>query len=127
MSTHLVDTNIIIRLVTNDIPELADHAAAQLDALASDSVELPLYVLAEAVYVLALNENYSYSRTLVQTALQAIIAIPQFSLDHKVAYAALNFFAAEKLDFVDCLLLAQHQTNNQILLTFDKPLKSKLT
>jgi predicted nucleic-acid-binding protein len=126
MATHIVDTNIIVRLVTNDVPYLADQAAAQLEHLADDSVELPLYVLAESVYVLAFNTNYLYSHELVATALQHIIGIEQFSLSREVAISALDFFRTTNLDFVDCLLLGLAKNTGQTLLTFDKALLRKL-
>jgi predicted nucleic-acid-binding protein len=125
--THLVDTNVIIRLVTNDLPELAAQATAQLNQLDNNSVELPLYVLAESVYVLAYNASYKFSRELTATALQKVVEMSPFNLDRSIASAALTAFQNTKLDFVDCLLLAQTQITSRTLLTFDKPLLRQLT
>ena len=113
-------------MATNDVPQLRQKAGALLEPLPDDSVELPLYIVAEAVYVLTQNNAYDYTRDLTATLLKGIIAFMQFSCSRDTANRALDLFAATKLDFVDCLLLARNQLHHQTVLTFDKALLSKL-
>ncbi len=122
MALAIIDTNLVIRLVTYDVPELAHQAEAMIDPMDDKMIELPLYVLAEVVYVLAYNRHYQYSRDRINKSLHHIINIPQFRLNHSIARQALNVFAHTKLDFVDCLLLAERNHAGQNLLTFDKEL-----
>lgn len=122
MAFAIIDTNFLVRLVTYDVPELAREAEAIIDPIGDDMIELLLYVLAEVVYVLAYNPHYKYSRNRINKSLFKLIDIPQFRLNRGVAKQALNIFNLTKLDFVDCLLLAERNQNGQKLLTFDKEL-----
>lgn len=126
MSRYLVDTNILVRLITNDVPDLAQRAEAMISPLDDGVVELPLYVLAEVVYVLAYNTNYLYSRERIRKSLLVVIGIPQFSVNRQLIGQVVNTFTQIKLDFVDCLLLCHgNQTASQVL-TFDKKLLREL-
>lgn len=126
MPPYVIDANILVRLATFDIPELAHQARSLLQPMADESVELPLYILAEVVYVLAYNTNYQYPRSKISDKLLIISSFPQFTASRETIRQTLEFFATTKLDFVDCLLLAKHQLHNQTVLTFDKALLRKL-
>lgn len=125
-AAYLVDTNILVRLTTFDVPTLARQARAMIEPLSDGNVELPLHVLAETVYVLAYNQNYQYSRSRIADSLRTITSINQLSLDVQVAGHALTSFKHTKLDFIDCLLLAQAKFTGQTVLSFDKKLLAKL-
>lgn len=126
MPPYVVDANLLIRIATFDIPEQARQTTSLLESLLDQSVELPLYILAEVVYVLASHTAYQYPRSQITSKLVTITSLPQFSLDHATAHQALNLFSTTTLDFADCLLLAQNHTHHQTVLTFDKPLLRKL-
>lgn len=123
MTDYLVDTNIFVRLITNDVPELAQAAEAMITPLADKSIELPLYVLAEVVYVLAYNPHYRYDRPRIVRSLRVIVGLPQFELERAVVERALEVFARRKLDFVDCLLAGSSAETGREVLTFDKKLR----
>jgi predicted nucleic-acid-binding protein len=125
MALYVIDTNILIRLVTNDVPALARQAEAKIAPLGDNMIDLPLYVLSEAVYVLAYNQHYQYSRQRITDSLFALISIPQFQLNRGLVGQTLNTFNHSKLDFVDCLLLCQSTQAGQSILTFDKELRRK--
>ncbi len=122
MALYVVDTNILVRLITNDVPRLAQEAEAKITPLADNMIELPLYVLAEVVYVLAYNQSYQYSRRRINKSLFAIINIPQFFINRDLVGSALNAFSHTALDFVDCLLISHRDQTAQTVLTFDKKL-----
>lgn len=127
MKPYIVDTNILVRLITFDVPTLAQQASQQLQPLADNSVELPLYVLAEVVYVLSYGPQYQYSRQDIADSLLTITTnFPQFELDRHLLQQVLAHFTTTKLDFVDCLLLATNHLHHQTVLTFDKSLLRKL-
>lgn len=126
MATATIDTNLLVRLITYDVPELAHKAEALIDPLGDEMIELPLYVLAEVVYVLAYNPQYCYSRSQINQSLFKVLEIPQFRLNRNVAQQALNIFNLTKLDFVDCLLMAETYHGGRQLMTFDKVLLKEL-
>lgn len=126
MALYVVDTNILVRLITNDVPKLAEEAEAKIAPVADNMIELPLYVLAEVVYVLAYNQNYQYSRDRIKKSLFAIMNIPQFAINRGLVGQALNTFYNSTLDFVDCLLIGHQNQTAQTVLTFDKKLQREL-
>ena len=127
MTAYLVDTNILVRLITNDVPKLAQEAEAMITPVEDDMIELPLYVLAEVVYVLAYNQNYQYSRDRISNSLQAVINIPQFKINRGLVGQTLDRFSQTKLEFVDCLLVCQTNQTGQQVLSFDKKLKKEIS
>ncbi len=126
MAETVVDTNILIRLITGDVPEQANQVKSILSTAPTASIELPLYVLSEAAYVLSFNPIYRLPRAQIAASFDTIIYLDAFELDRPLAGQAINLFRSSKFDFVDCLLLAQKQLYNQTVLTFDKPLQKQL-
>ncbi len=67
--TGFLDTNVVIRYITNDPPRLADRAAAILDS--DEDFEVTGVVLAEAAHVLA--SYYRLSRAEIIDALLELL------------------------------------------------------
>jgi predicted nucleic acid-binding protein len=116
-----VDTNVVLRLITGDVPELAQQAAERI-AEATDDLIVPDYVFAEAATVLEFNSHYRWSRAHIVAGLEDISAMSHLKIDPEVAQAIVLYKSHPKLDFVDCLLAtaANHQRTH--IMTFDKDL-----
>lgn len=104
--THFVDTNIFIRLLTQD------DAAKSADCLKllkrAESGEITLFtsesVIAEVIYVLSSPALYRTSRTELVMALVPVITNRGLEIDHKASILqALERFAITRFDFEDCL------------------------
>ncbi|MGH7196098.1 MAG: PIN domain-containing protein [Candidatus Saccharimonadales bacterium] len=118
-----VDTNILVRLVTNDVPDLAAAAISKVRQSKRGELIILDAVLVELFFVLeSRNQPYRLSRDKVEILFRGILKLPQFQISD-MALAAFEIFTANpKLDFADCLLLAHAGRQSTQILTFDKDL-----
>ncbi len=112
----LLDANAVCRYLVCDIPEQAQKAAETIEA---GEAELTIEVLAECIYVLA--GFYGKPRADVARVLDALLD-EVWCAREEVARESLARYGAGKLDFVDCVLLAEATLNGREVLTFDKKL-----
>jgi predicted nucleic acid-binding protein len=119
-----LDTNIFIRYLTQDDPDKAARAytlfqeVERVDRLVTTTEA----VIAEVVYVLASKTLYNVPRPLIAQRLDTILDLRGFRLAYKTVYRqALDRFAATRLDFTDCLIIARmEQTKIATLFSFDR-------
>lgn len=118
-SMRLIDANVILRFVLNDNAEMAQRAA---EVIASGAYTKP-EVIAEVVYVL--KNVYSTPKDEIKSIIHGLSDIIQIENTSCVVYA-IDIFASTSLDFVDCLLVAYHLLNGELVFTFDKKLNKHL-
>ena len=98
-----IDTNVIVRHLTGDPPEMATRATA---FLASESeILLADLVLAETVYVL--ESFYKAPREQIAAAMRSLLAMPSVvTVDPAVLLRALEVYERDRLDFAEAYLVA---------------------
>ena len=116
--TAFVDTNVLIRHLTGDPPELAARATRYLAA--ADELLLPDLILAEVAYVL--ESFYETPRAGVATTLRAVLAFPAIRvLDADLLQRAVEVYDVHRLDFADAYLVASaERTGVGIIASFDR-------
>lgn len=116
--TAFIDTNVIIRHLTGDPPELAARATARLAQ--GDRLLLADLVVAECVYVL--ESFYEVERGRVAELMRAAIALPSISVtDRPTLLRALEVYELERLDFAEAYLVAAAETTGVgAVLSFDR-------
>jgi predicted nucleic-acid-binding protein len=112
----LLDANAVCRYLVHDIPGQAEKTAEVIDA---GVAELTIEVLAECIYVFT--GFYGKPRADVARVLGALLDETWCGRE-EVARKSLALYGAGKLDFVDCVLLAESIVNDRAVLTFDKKL-----
>lgn len=123
MHGAVVDTNILLRIATGDLPVKAKAAAQLIKGYGPGAIVLPEAVLAEAVFVLRSKKNYNLSRPEVRDCLKEILELEQLLCDRTLFGLALQSYASTKFDFVDCLALAYVKAGQAgKLLSFDTAL-----
>ncbi len=115
----LVDANVILRYLLDDSEEFSLRAR---EIVASGAWLLP-EVLAEVVYVL--NGVYAVERKVIAQTLTELIE-EMWCECPTVLCAALDKYAATRLDFIDCVLWAHNRVNLDTVVTFDKKLNKAL-
>ena len=117
MSAFL-DTNVIIRHLTGDPPEMAARATAVLAA--ADQLLLADLIVAECVYVL--ESFYEVPRPRVAELLRAAIALETVTtVDPASLLRALEIYELERLDFAEAYLVAQAEaTGVGEIISFDR-------
>ncbi|MCH5194166.1 MAG: PIN domain-containing protein [Oscillospiraceae bacterium] len=115
----ILDTNMILRLLVNDIPEQAEQAEKIID---NNRVLLLPEVAAEVIF--ALRKFYQQDRDSAASDLFELLEVDNVETNcGNVLYRGLQFYRDTSLDFVDCLLAAYHSEENYEICTFDKKLK----
>lgn len=111
-----VDTNVVIRLLTQDEPRQARRAVA---LFRSEEIWLPKTVLLEAEWVLRSLYDFPAERTVA--ALRKLAALSNVRTEDAAAVAAALDWAALGLDFADALHLAS-RVEAATFVSFDRSL-----
>lgn len=115
----IIDTNYLLRYILHDDEAMFQKACRAIEAGASTRLES----IPEVIYVLL--KSFGVSRTNIAMALVDLlddVAIPQKEL----VLEALSIFSKTKLDYVDCIYIAESKSRNERVLTFDKKMISKM-
>jgi len=113
-----LDTNVLIRHLTGDPPELAARATAALAT--ADELLLADLIVAECVYVL--ESFYEVERGRVAELMRAAIALPTIkTIDPGTLLRAFEVYEVDRLDYAEASLVAQAEaTGVGAVLSFDK-------
>lgn len=117
-----LDSNIIIRIITGDTPELAEELLATIEQSKKNEFYISATVLVEVCFVLEFHD-YAMLRADIHKAIDTLITAPQVNISEDAAYALNIYKKFPKLDFTDCYLLALAKQNNAKILTLDKDLQ----
>lgn len=127
MREAIVDTNILLRVVTNDNERLSAQATALLGEYKEGQIILETAVFYEAAYILTSKNFYSMPRTIAADALRGLLNTALFDCDESLLRKVLDLFETTELDFVDCLLVARIRLGRaKAVLTQDKDLLAEL-
>ena len=113
-----VDTNVLVRHLTGDPPELAARATAYL-ATAAELLVADL-VVAETVYVL--ESFYEAPRQQVAEAVRSLLAFESITtVEPAVLLRAIEVYEIDRLDFADAYLVALAEaTGVGVIASFDR-------
>jgi predicted nucleic-acid-binding protein len=117
-----LDTNVLVRLLTNDDVQAAAKVQHTLDTEFAQGKDcfVPQIVMCELVWVL--RRLYGYELAQCQTALKALLSFPNFKIeDASVAHAAFKAWKKHGGDYADHLLGARALALGcEAVLTLDK-------
>jgi predicted nucleic-acid-binding protein len=120
-----VDTNMLVRILADDLGQPAQVQAARRLASEAEQVFVPTVVQVETVWVL--ESGYGLSKETVLQALGHLEANHAFVLeDGERCQRALALFRSSNADYSDCVILSECRSRDILLNTFDKRL-GKLT
>ena len=116
-----IDTNLLIRHLTQDDPDQAERASAVIEQVCS--VEEPGYinriVICEIVWVL--ERAYRYDRTVIAACIETILRTADLRVENeKAVWTALTAYQ-QGYDFADVLIgTTNHMAGAGQTYTFDK-------
>ena len=98
-----MDTNVLVRHLTGDPPDLAARATAHLGS--AQELLLTDLVAAETVYVL--ESFYEAPRNEVATALRSLVAFDSLvCVDPPLLLRAVELYETDRIDFAEAYLVA---------------------
>jgi predicted nucleic-acid-binding protein len=118
---RLVDTNLIVRYLTQDHEKHAKAAGRLFDACDRGDVVIVVLpaVLAECLFVL--ESFYEHPRGDIASALGRLISSLFVEIDGAAIHLdALDRYRKTKVHFVDCLIAATAATENMPVASFDQ-------
>ncbi|MCZ7533810.1 MAG: PIN domain-containing protein [Acidimicrobiia bacterium] len=105
--TAFVDTNILVRHLTGDPPDLATRATAFLTR--ADELLLPDLIVAEMIYVL--ESYYEVPREEVARVVQSVVAFPAIrTLDPQLLLRSIEVYVSYRIDFAEAYLVASAES-----------------
>jgi predicted nucleic-acid-binding protein len=123
MAKRLIDTNVILRYLLKDDPDLFARSSQCLEKVRTGEQEAIILesVLVECVYVLL--KIYNVERETIAERLTGLLSYRGIAnSDKKVLFQALVFFKQTRLSMVDCLLWARAVNEGLEIMTFEDAL-----
>ena len=115
-----LDTNVLVRYVTQDDPVQSAKASELIESLTTASPGfVSLVSILELVWVL--QSCYQSAKSDVVTVLETLLRTRELTVEHaEVIWQALRKFVANKADFADCLIeRCAHAAGCEYTATFD--------
>ncbi|MBN1960265.1 MAG: type II toxin-antitoxin system VapC family toxin [Deltaproteobacteria bacterium] len=121
-----IDTNILVRYLTQDDPNQAKRVNKLFDIAVKnrEKIHIDIVVLCELVWVL--REAYGFNKKTVVLTIEQILSAAQFSIqDRDIISQALEIYSQNNGDFADYLIGLKNRIRDcNITVTFDKALKN---
>ena len=121
MKRAYVDTNVILRFLTGDPPDLAAQARVLFDAVERGELVVVVdeIIVAETVWVL--QSFYGYPPSEIARVLQELLSHDGLQMDDRVGLlTALSLFADKNVDFADALVAVHMgQQGVEMIFSFD--------
>ncbi|MGH2532215.1 MAG: PIN domain-containing protein [Thermomicrobiales bacterium] len=121
----VVDTDVIVRLVTDDdsLKQAASYELFRQVRAGQLTVQAPVTVIADAVYVLSSRRLYGVPRKRVVAMLRQLLLFPGFHVaDRRTVLRALELYELHPaLDFGDVMVLASMETTDAaVVYSYDR-------
>ena len=113
---HVVDTNVVVRYVTNDDPKQSPVARRFVDA---HQVRASWTVLLETEWVL--RSAHKLTRQRIVYIMRQFVGLPTVSIDEPEHFAQVVDWFAQGMDFADAMHLSDCK-DGEALATFDRKL-----
>jgi uncharacterized protein len=124
MSLPFLDSNILLRHLTNDDPQRGPACYALIEAI--EQGELSVWtsdlVIAEVVFVLSNKNTYHLRREAIRDLLLPLIALPGLKIPHKRLYPRImELYVTSPLDYIDAYHVALMEWRGTTeVLSYDK-------
>jgi predicted nucleic-acid-binding protein len=123
MNKIIVDTNVIVRYLINDQPELHKKARGFLDLvkLGKFKAYIEQTVFTEVIFVLT--KLYNIPRDKIKESLHNLLLYRGFHNNEKdILIESLNIYVQTNLHIVDCIIAAKARFEGLEIESFDKEL-----
>lgn len=116
-----VDSNVLLRFLTGDPPELARRAAGLLERAERDGTPLRVHSVVVAEMVWVLKSFYKHSNQEISGALVPLLEHPALRVERAgTLIRALETMTSGNVDFVDALLAETARSGGVGVASFDR-------
>ncbi|OGG17986.1 hypothetical protein A3D78_05895 [Candidatus Gottesmanbacteria bacterium RIFCSPHIGHO2_02_FULL_39_14] len=121
MEKAILDTNIILRYLTNDIPSQAEKVKRRFLEASKGKIQFEILSITVVEIIFQL-ENW-YTLTKEEASLKVLTLFsPDWMIvrEKEIIFEAINLYRLKNIDFVDLLVFVTAKNDNRKLLSFDK-------
>ena len=119
-----IDTNVLIRLLTEDQPKLLKKAKNLVSQYSTKEIFISYAVIIETYFVLL--THYSWHKEQILQALMDIINTDEFFVEHQTAVYLAVIKCQKGMPFADALIGEVGTLRNLKTFTFDKALRDNI-
>lgn len=130
MNSIILDTNVIIRLITADDKIKQEKAARLFEKIKEGKITAFIHdvIFAEIAFVLVSKKLYGLSKHKIQALLLPIVNLTNIKLSSKKKIKrALELFVQHDIDFEDALIAASAENEKIEIISFDRDFKKVLS
>ena len=99
---YFIDANVLLRYLTNDIPEQADRVARLLQKASEGKLQLVTNAMVMAEVVWVLESVYKLPRPMIQEVVLIILNTPELSIPGAdMISQAITWYVEKNVDFID--------------------------
>jgi predicted nucleic-acid-binding protein len=121
MNLTSLDSNVVLRLILNDVPDQSARAAAFVSGSACYVTDV---VIAECVFVL--EKVYKLERDRISELMTILFKLNTVVFSENIIKNSFDHYKAwRSLSFVDCYSLAEAMLDDNDVVTFDRALLKK--
>ena len=124
MTLPFLDSNILLRHLTNDDPERGQACFALIQAIERGGLSAwtSELVIAEVVFVLSNKNTYNLPRETIRDLLLPLINLPGLKLPHKRLYRRIfELYTTLSLDYIDAYHVALMERRGSVeVLSYDR-------
>ena len=119
--TVILDTNIILRYLTNDVPSQAEKVKKRFQEATSGKFQIEILPITVVEIIYQLENWYNLTKEETCKKLLALFSPDWMIVREKgIIFEALNLYRLKNIDYVDLLLFVTAKNNKNHLLSFDK-------
>lgn len=120
MKNPIIDTNILVRLLTAEPPAQAEQVRKLFELVDQGEIEpqIPALIVAEAVYVL--QSFYKFARQDIAQSMKAILDAPTLAVESQdVVLRALDLYSERNIAFADAYIASLAESSGAEIISFD--------
>jgi predicted nucleic-acid-binding protein len=110
-----IDTNLLVRLITNDDVKQARYAENLIE---NNAVFIPKSVLLETEWVL--RYTYELSSDVILKTFEGLLGVPNVTIEDPASIIKMMKWYAQGFDFADAMHLASSSQMTDVFATLDK-------
>ena len=121
METAVIDTNIILRYLTNDIPSQAEKVKKRFLEASRGKIQFEILPITIVEIIYQLENWYRLSKDDTIQKLFALFSPEWMIVNNKeIIFEAMNLYRLKNIDFVDLFVFVTAKNEKNKLLSFDK-------
>lgn len=124
MKAVIIDTNALLRLLLDDIPQQANQVENLIRQAKKEQIRIIILQIVIFEIDFVLRKYYNFEKQEVIGKLKSLLSASYFMTESvNIFQNALTLYKENNVSFVDCFLIVKAEAEEADLFTFDQKLK----